>query len=191
METIRLGTEYGGWIIPSDILNENSVVYSAGAGEDISFDVELANKYFCRVYIFDPTPRAAMHYLNRINFYKIKNDNLLQYFSIGIAEDSVFRPFYLPKNKEYVSCSTVRQSDEYIMAYFTHLRNIMKTCGHRRIDLLKLDIEGAEYDVLKFIIKHKLDIQCICCEFHKDEKPELPGYIKIAIENNNITYYKL
>ena len=38
----RLGTKYGGWILPKDIeLNEDSVVYSAGVGEDISFDMLL------------------------------------------------------------------------------------------------------------------------------------------------------
>lgn len=189
METIKLGSEYGGWIIPANLLNYNSVVYSAGAGEDITFDVAIANKFDCRVYIFDPTPRAAIHYLNRKKIYKIKNDNLLQYFNIGIAEESVFRPFWLPANKEHVSCSTVKPSDEYFMAYFTTIRNLMLTCGHKFIDLLKLDIEGSEYQVLKNI--HKLNIRCICCEFHKDEKLDIPGYIKIAVDNNNVTYYRL
>ena len=33
----KLGTSYGGWIIPNNIkLDENSVVYSGGVGEDIS-----------------------------------------------------------------------------------------------------------------------------------------------------------
>ena len=34
----RLGTKYGGWILPTNTtLNENSIIYSAGVGEDISF----------------------------------------------------------------------------------------------------------------------------------------------------------
>ena len=40
MET--LGTEYGGWDIPINAkLNEDSIVYSGGVGEDISFDLKL------------------------------------------------------------------------------------------------------------------------------------------------------
>ena len=42
----KLGTNYGGWYIPNDIkLDENSIIYSAGVGEDISFDLLLSNKY--------------------------------------------------------------------------------------------------------------------------------------------------
>ena len=38
---LRLGTRYGGWIIPkNNTLNENSIVYSGGVGEDISFDLK-------------------------------------------------------------------------------------------------------------------------------------------------------
>ena len=40
-----LGTNYGGWYIPENILlNNNSIIYSAGVGEDISFDLLLSNK---------------------------------------------------------------------------------------------------------------------------------------------------
>ena len=48
----RLGTNYGGWYVPSCMdLNETSVVYSGGVGEDISFDLLLQNKYNCRRWI--------------------------------------------------------------------------------------------------------------------------------------------
>ena len=55
----RLGTIYGGWILPKDIeLNEDSVVYSAGVGEDVSFDMLLSDKYKCNILLIDPTKRA-------------------------------------------------------------------------------------------------------------------------------------
>ena len=34
------------------------------------------------------------------------------------------------------------------------------------IDLLKLDIEGAEYDVIDDVLNEKLSIKQICLEFH-------------------------
>ena len=38
----KLGTNYGGWFIPKECkLDENSIVYSAGVGEDISFDIKI------------------------------------------------------------------------------------------------------------------------------------------------------
>ena len=58
----KLGTNYGGWIIPKNIsLNENSVVYSGGVGEDISFDIKLQSKYGSNIILIDPTEKAKKH----------------------------------------------------------------------------------------------------------------------------------
>ena len=46
MKNISLiGTEYGGFYYPTQLpeLNENSVIYCVGAGEDITHDVILRN----------------------------------------------------------------------------------------------------------------------------------------------------
>lgn len=61
---VRFGTEYGGFYYPENLdgLDENSIVYCIGAGEDISHDIMVANKLNCKVYIMDPTPRAIEHY---------------------------------------------------------------------------------------------------------------------------------
>jgi len=41
----------------------------------------------------------------------------------------------------------------------------MKNNGHNYIDLLKIDIEGAEYKVIESIIKDNLDIHILCVEY--------------------------
>ena len=43
----KLGTSYGGWIVPTDMINKDAICYCAGAGEDISFDCILAEQYDC------------------------------------------------------------------------------------------------------------------------------------------------
>jgi hypothetical protein len=51
------------WIIPTDIkLDETSIVYSAGVGEDISLDLLLSNKYNSNIILIDPTKKAKKHY---------------------------------------------------------------------------------------------------------------------------------
>ena len=50
-----LGTEYGGWHFINDENLENSLMISAGVGEDISFDIEMINKYKIKVILIDPT----------------------------------------------------------------------------------------------------------------------------------------
>ena len=44
--------------------------------------------------------------------------------------------------------------------------SIMRMLGHDRIDVLKMDIEGAEYDVLADILSANLHIGQILVEFH-------------------------
>src|SRR3990167_849454 len=62
-DLMRLGTQYGGWIIPKNhTLTGDSICYLAGAGEDISFDCALAKQFGCNVRIVDPTPRAIRHF---------------------------------------------------------------------------------------------------------------------------------
>jgi len=59
----KLGTNYGGWYIPKNItLNADSIVYSGGVGEDISFDLLLSDKYDCNIVLIDPTKRAIKHF---------------------------------------------------------------------------------------------------------------------------------
>ena len=77
---IRLGTNYGGWLIPSDnIINENSIIYSAGVGEDISFDIILQSKYNCHIYLIDPTEKAIKHYDECNKYFNNKNLKIIKY----------------------------------------------------------------------------------------------------------------
>ena len=39
-------------------LTPESIIYSVGVGEDISFDLLLSDKYNCNIYLIDPTKRA-------------------------------------------------------------------------------------------------------------------------------------
>src|ERR1700688_4742769 len=54
-----LGSSYGGWAIPDNYLNSNSIAYTVGVGEDITFDLALVKEYGCKVFAFDPTPIAV------------------------------------------------------------------------------------------------------------------------------------
>ena len=60
-------------IIPIGILNESSVVYSGGVGEDMSFDLKIQAKYNCNVVLIDPTKKAVKHYEEVKNYYNTEN----------------------------------------------------------------------------------------------------------------------
>ena len=77
----------------------------------------------------------------------------------------------------------------------------MKENGHSHIDLLKIDIEGSEYDVIDDILKEQIDIVQICVEVHhrfpgigtektKDmvKKLNANGYYIVAISDTREEY---
>ena len=35
----KIGTDYGGWVVPTSLIDRDWVCYSGGVGEDIAFDV--------------------------------------------------------------------------------------------------------------------------------------------------------
>lgn len=162
-QTVRLGSDYGGWTLASDALGKNSVVYSIGIGEDISFDLALIKKYGCSVLAFDPTPRS-------IEWLK-KQDLPPQFksFEIGVAGYDGEAVFFPPENPDFVSHTILERPEsrgKTITVPVQTLATIMKGFGHARIDLLKMDIEGAEYGVVDNIISADLDIRQILVEFH-------------------------
>lgn len=182
---IRIGTHYGGWVIPQNFLNEKSIYYGVGAGEDISFDVGIVNQYNCQAHIFDPTPRAIKHFdllskntaaglptpanSNPKNTYSVSPQKLelLKFYPVGLWNEDTTLKFFSPADESGVSHSAVnlQRTEKYFEAKVKQLPTIMQECGHDRIDLLKLDIEGAEYQVIENIVAHQIIIGVLCIEF--------------------------
>jgi FkbM family methyltransferase len=185
----RFGTNYGGWSLPLEAeLGPTSVIYSAGVGEDISFDLLLQETYGCEIVLIDPTERAKTHYEEIRTFYDTRKpyftgDIQLDYVrTIGNAKPDFSKftyvqkglwhvpdtlKFYKPVNPKYVSHTLIGKmySDDYVMAEVDTVGNIMKELGHSKIDLLKLDIEGAELTVLDNIISQQIYPRYLCVEF--------------------------
>lgn len=190
--TLRLGTEYGGWIIPADArLDAGSTCYLVGAGEDISFDCALVRDFGCRVRVIDPTPRAVQHFNQLVEavrggrrfpinnspteFYDITPAQLerMSFVPVGLSDQDVELKFYMPKNPAHVSCSSVnlQKTEEYFVAQCHRMATIMAMQGDSRVDLLKIDIEGAEYSVIKDLVASKLLPRLLLVEFDEAHSP--------------------
>ncbi len=194
--TMRLGTPYGGWIIPPNRLHSDAICYLIGAGEDISFDLALIEKFNCPAHIFDPTPRSIEHVLGvkqnisegKPSACSTSPDGFYPLYPPALADKIVLHPvgiwnedtnlrFFAPPNEAYVSHSLVnlQQSDRFIEVPVERLKTAMTRAGHPHIDLLKMDIEGAEYQVIESIIADKIDIDILCIEFDESAANHFDG----------------
>jgi FkbM family methyltransferase len=137
------GSENCGWNIPAFSLRSDSIVVDVGLGEDISFSTSLIDHYQCNVHGFDPTPRAIA-YVGKLDYPRF------QLHRFGVAAQSGRASFYLPNNELHVSGSLKREShtgSQQIEVDLVDLDDMAKIIESDHIDLLKLDIEGAEYDL--------------------------------------------
>jgi FkbM family methyltransferase len=156
------GTEYGGKYLPLDIIQSDWICYSGGIGTDISFDEGLIKDYGCQVFAFDPTPKA----LDFIKNHKHLPEQF-HFYPVGLWYQDTKMKFYEPSNPTYDSYSilNLRDTNETIEADCKGLSTLMREFEHDRIDVLKLDIEGAELTVIPHMIEEHIKPQIICVEY--------------------------
>jgi len=167
-DLVELGSAYGGWVVPADLLNPASICYCVGCGEDISFDLELIRRFNCDVYAFDPTPRAVAYVAEHAG-----ENGKYRFAEVGLWDKPDTLRFYAPKDPRHVSHSLVnlQKTADYIEVQVDRLRNVMEETGHTRLDLLKIDIEGAEYKVIESLLEDNLDIKILCVEYDECFNP--------------------
>ena len=113
-------------------------MYSIGSNAELSFEEEFVRRAKCSVFTFDPT-------------VDVKPEELpagVRFFKVGIAGINGTQ-----------SVGPVRT-----------LRGLMELVGHghhQRIDVLKMDVEGAEFEALDAILREGMpDIGQILVEIH-------------------------
>lgn len=189
----NIGSKYGGWVVPKKLFNENSICYCVGCGEDISFDLGLMQLFGCDVYGFDPTPRA-IHYV-RSN--TADNPNY-HFYDIGLWDKEDTLEFFAPKNPSHVSHSllNLQKTGSHILVKVDRLSHVMQNLGHERLDLLKIDIEGAEYKVIESIIADEVEVQVLCVEYDEyfnsldaDYKARIQDSMKLLIDNGYLLVF--
>lgn len=160
------GSIYGGFYIHPSLLQPNNLVISVGIGKDISFDLALINKYKLHVYAYDPTPKS----LNWLKTQQLPSQ--FQYFDFGLdAKLNGDATFYLPKDERAISASTkisdVMNQNGAIKVQMRTFKELLKTLPSKHISIFKMDIEGAEYEVLETLFEDpEVQIDQLLVEFH-------------------------
>jgi FkbM family methyltransferase len=168
---VRHGSSYGGWVVNSELIRPDSVVYSFGLGQDVSFDLALIETYGVEVHGFEPDPLSlawlaeqALPPSFHIHAVALSDrDGRASLFpqrpsapdgtilgSRTLVPD--FRPDATPSEIEDVAVH--------------RLETIVSMLGHERIDVLKLDIEGAEYPVIDDLLVSDIPVGQLLVEFH-------------------------
>lgn len=215
----RYGTEYGGFYIPVDIkLDQDSIVYSFGVGEDVSFDVEIAGTFNCNVYLFDPTPRSFDH-LELINdcakktiplpidkrfgggdpnYSTVITNNyhilpLLAFYDYGVHTYTGYCDFFMPANSEFVSHTMeplMAESTKSFSVPVRTIKTIMTILNHDHIDLLKIDIEGIELEIIDYLLNNKIYPKVLCVDFDVLRKKIKRDYFQ-QVWDRLLKFYKL
>jgi FkbM family methyltransferase len=157
-----LGNVNAQFAICRDKLREQATIYSFGIGTDISFDLELIRKFGVQVHAFDPTPRS----LAWLKTQKVPEGFHIHQYGVA-ACDGMLR-FAPPKSPAHVSHTIVQRagSEHSIWAPVRRITTIMKDLGHDSLDILKMDVEGAEYAVLHDVLENSIPVTQLCVEFH-------------------------
>jgi len=132
-------------------------------GEDTSFDEELMRQCGCEVWAFDPTPNA-------IKYVEREKDRLgprFHFLNCGLWSSEMTLRFHVPEDPDNPSFSVLKltDSEEYVEAPCKSVPQLMKELGHDHVDLLKIDVEGAEYEVLKSVLGGAVKPQTLCVEY--------------------------
>jgi FkbM family methyltransferase len=160
--TRRLGTEYGGWVVAVEPLRKaiNPIVLSFGLGDDISFDEEMSHAYGARIYGFDPTT-ASLDWIAA----RGRPPNM-QVLPMGIAHFDGRQKFSLPGNETRGNYSAKATAGRLVICDVMSYSSILTLLDLHHVDVLKLDVEGSEYDVIPDIVASPVLPVQLLIEFH-------------------------
>jgi FkbM family methyltransferase len=149
-------------------LDESSVVLDLG-GYEGQWASDLFARYRCSIYIFEPVKSFAARIRERFS----RNDRL-QVFTCGLGATTRSDEIYLAADgsSKFVSAGNrevmeIVDAKDWIGMHFGE---------NPRIDLVKLNIEGGEYELLERLIETGLiaNIRDIQVQFH-DIAPDSPA----------------
>lgn len=160
---VHLGSSYGGWTLPGSLIEQSWTCYLVGAGGDVSVDLDLIHRYGVSVRSFD----AVADYVNRARRDAGGEPGFSAHHAAIATEDGPIRMQVThDPNSQSVSAAELYDSHDFIELPGRTLRSLMAELGDERIDLLKLDIEGSEYELLPTLDLQALGVKVFAIQLH-------------------------
>jgi FkbM family methyltransferase len=182
------GTLLEGYSLASERISCESVIYSLGVGDDISFDLSIMRKFGVQVHAFDPTPRA----IQWIESQKLPKG--FHFYNFGVSDFDGYaqlNPHENPRDVSHTILDRPETTHNGVKVKVHSLRTIVDMLGHRKIDVLKMDIEGAEYGVIQDIVSSDIEIDQLLLEFHHRFRNVGTAKTRHAIEALNNRGFKI
>jgi FkbM family methyltransferase len=161
-----VGTTYGGWILPMDLVQAGDTCYSIGAGGDVSFDLELVRSYGVAVRSVEPVGS----YVEEVRASAGDLPGFIAYEAALALEDGPIRMQQSHwADSRSVSAANIYEGDEWVEVAGRTLESLMAESGDSRVDLLKVDIEGVEYEWLRHVDLVALGVKVLSIQLHHNE----------------------
>lgn len=158
------------------------------------FSIQMANKFpACKIYTFEPAPRTFKILENNVKNNEINNIEIFNY-AVGAEENEI--SFYENEDLECSSIYETKNGGEKVIVSAITLNNIIDNNSIKTIDILKLDCEGAEFEIIYNnlnILSEK--VNCIICEYHtgirKDKDVRLDLVLPLKYANFDVETFKI
>ena len=154
----RLGNLESGWVIQT--VPPPRVAYCAGVGKGISFEIALARTAGKPVLVVDPSPTGTS------TIEALGSLANLEFRPVGMAAQTGEVSFSVPRHAEEGSYSVAQDDLEKVSFECWSIGTMMQKQGDTAIDLLKMDIEGFEFDIIDRMLAEKIPVRQLCVEFH-------------------------
>ena len=155
-------------LINLEHINNNSIILDIGANIGDVTDV-IMKKYNPNIYCYEPNISCYNYMLQRF-----KKNSKIKIFNVAVSNFSGKTFLYFHNKSTNISEFNERSSlkkekdgldiNKKIEVNCINIKEILEK--HNQIDLIKIDIEGSEYEVMPEIIKNKDKIKMVLCETH-------------------------
>jgi FkbM family methyltransferase len=158
-----IGSAYGGWIVPTGLVEPAWTCYSVGAGGDVSFDLELARRFGTTVRAIEAVPDLV-----ELAVREGAGESLFSAHHAAVAphDGPIRMQVTHDSQSRSVSPAGLYESENYVEVPGRSLQSLMAELGDDHIDLLKLDIEGGEYELLGMLDLRSLGVKVFATQVH-------------------------
>ncbi len=158
-------TKIGDWVLCTSDIGPDSIVYSFGVGDNVAWDLAMIRQFGCTMHAFDPTP-ASIAWVRRQSL-----PCKFVFHELGLSNFDGELPFYPPRKSGSTHFSEEHRGGLFrrqppVLAPVRRLTTIMQSLGHQRLDVLKLDVEGSEFDAVPDILASGIEIDQLLVEIH-------------------------